>query len=269
MKQIITTFLFFAFLNITPCNAGVVPDYIYHATFGSAVPDLSGLQHLRFLTTDDFYPFNYRPEKGTPLTGYNVDLMRAICKELNVLPKCELEPVPFNKLTDNLQKGEGDAILAGLSAEAPNIPTNIVFSKPYMLFPARFLTLTSTNKQIPLDQQHIGILAKTKHIALLHNYFPSIKYTEYEKLEELTNALQQKKIDAIFGDGRVLAALNGPYSFEGTAYYNQKYLGTGMRIASLSKRTDILEAMNYAIEQLAKKGELYMIYLRYFSRSFY
>lgn len=270
MKKFIIFLLSCIFTTINICAADVIPPYVYHATFGSAIPDLSGLQHLRFLTTDDFYPFNYRPEKGMPLTGYNVDLMRAICKELNVLPKCELEPVSFDKLTDNLQSGEGDAILAGLSAEAPALPTNIVFSKPYMLFPARFLCLTSNlTKKIPLEQQHIGVLSKTKHVALLHNYFPNIKYMEYEKLEDLTNALQKNQIDAIFGDGRVLAALNGPYSFEGKAYYNQQYLGTGMRIATLSKRNDILTAINYAIEQLAKKGELYMIYLRYFSRSFY
>jgi len=270
MKKLISFLLVFTFMNITSCFAGIIPDYVYHATFGTAVPDLSRLQHLRFLTTDDFYPFNYRPEKGTPLAGYNVDLMRAICKELHVLPKCELEPVPFNKLVENLQKGEGDAILAGLSAEAAGIPQDIVFSKPYMLFPARFLCLTSNLAQHkPIEQQHVGVLSKTKHIGLLHSYFPNIKYTQYEKIEDLTSALQKNEIDAIFGDGRFLAALNGPYSFEGQAYYNENYLGTGMRVATLSKRNDILEAVNYAIEQLAKKGELYMIYLRYFSRNFY
>ena len=156
MKKLISFLLVFTFMNITSCFAGIIPDYVYHATFGTAVPDLSRLQHLRFLTTDDFYPFNYRPEKGTPLAGYNVDLMRAICKELHVLPKCELEPVPFNKLVENLQKGEGDAILAGLSAEAAGIPQDIVFSKPYMLFPARFLCLTSNLAQHkPIEQQHV------------------------------------------------------------------------------------------------------------------
>lgn len=269
MKKLIPLLLLLIIKPIM-ASANIIPSYAYHATFGSAVPDLSRLEHLRFLTSDDFYPFNYRPQKGMPLAGYNIDLMRSICKELQVLPKCEVEPVPFEQLTVNLEKGEGDAIIAGLSEQAPGLPQNIAFSMPYMLFPARFLCLDSNvARHKPLIQQHIGVLQNTKHLAMLRSYFPNIKYSEYSKMEDLTKALQEKSIDAIFGDGRVLAALKGPYSFEGQAYYNQNYLGTGMKIATLAKRNDILEAMNYAIAQLAKKGELYMIYLRYFPRSFY
>ena len=44
-------------------------------------PDWSWLVALRFVTETDYPPFNYRDEDGT-LTGFNVDLARAICREL-------------------------------------------------------------------------------------------------------------------------------------------------------------------------------------------
>ena len=44
-------------------------------------PDLSALPRLRFLTTTDFPPFNYLDRDGR-LSGFHIDLVRAICAEL-------------------------------------------------------------------------------------------------------------------------------------------------------------------------------------------
>ena len=40
------------------------------------VPNLAAVPAIRFLTTADFPPFNYRDESGE-LVGFNVDLARA------------------------------------------------------------------------------------------------------------------------------------------------------------------------------------------------
>ena len=52
-------------------------------------PDWSWLVVLRFVTETDYPPFNYYDEDGT-LTGFNIDLARAICAELAVT--CEINP---------------------------------------------------------------------------------------------------------------------------------------------------------------------------------
>src|SRR6185312_5227365 len=51
-------------------------------------PDLSELRRLRFLTTLDFPPFNFLDSDGE-LTGFNVDLARAVCTDLGILDKCQ------------------------------------------------------------------------------------------------------------------------------------------------------------------------------------
>ena len=46
-------------------------------------PDLSRIRQIRFLTEDDFPPFNFLLSDGQ-LAGFNVDLARAICAELDL-----------------------------------------------------------------------------------------------------------------------------------------------------------------------------------------
>ena len=52
-------------------------------------PDLSALPRLRFLTTTDFPPFNFLDGAGR-LSGFHIDLARAICAELDIADKCQI-----------------------------------------------------------------------------------------------------------------------------------------------------------------------------------
>ena len=60
-------------------------------------PDLSDLARLRFLTTTDFPPFNYLDGDGK-LSGLHVDLARAICAELAIADKCQIQALPWGEL---------------------------------------------------------------------------------------------------------------------------------------------------------------------------
>lgn len=256
-------------------GASLLPSSTRHAMFGPDVPDLSDLPHLRFLTSSDFYPFNYEAADGH-IAGYNIDLVKAICRELHMVNKCQVETVPFDQLPSKLRGGEGEAIIAGLRLEGAGEAKDISFTRPYMVFPARFLILhskldpqTGSMAGKELNGQRIGVLGGTSHSNMLHIYFPNIKYFLYKSIEQLQEDLNRGNIDAIFGDGRILASLKGDYVFEGKAYYNERFLGSGMRIAALSKRQDILGALDYALEQIKRKGDLERLYLRYFPLDFY
>ncbi|MFQ5627047.1 MAG: transporter substrate-binding domain-containing protein, partial [Methyloligellaceae bacterium] len=58
-------------------------------------PDLLDIEQIRFVTDSDYPPFNYLDEEGE-LTGFNVDLARALCDELSV--ECSVRAVPWNRL---------------------------------------------------------------------------------------------------------------------------------------------------------------------------
>ena len=47
------------------------------------LPSLQALNRLRFITTVDFPPFNMLSDQGQ-LSGYNIDLAKALCRQLGV-----------------------------------------------------------------------------------------------------------------------------------------------------------------------------------------
>jgi polar amino acid transport system substrate-binding protein len=89
---------------------------------------------IRFLTTDDFPPFNFLNDRGE-LTGFNVDLARAICMELEV--SCTIQARAFDDLLPHLGDRTADAVIAGI---AITVATRQVldFSDVYLRLPARF-----------------------------------------------------------------------------------------------------------------------------------
>src|SRR5476651_1225406 len=66
--------------NANNTNAAVVIPDFWDPRRRVERPPPGTVQALRFITTDDFPPFNFLDADGH-LTGFNVDLARAICTE--------------------------------------------------------------------------------------------------------------------------------------------------------------------------------------------
>jgi len=230
---------------------------------------------LRFLTTVDFPPFNYLNQNGV-LSGYHIDLVRSLCSELKVEHLCQIEARPWNELTKRLKDGKAEAIIAGLAPTAEN-RMEFSFSRPYMRFPARFISLQGTKPEQPffiwLRSQHIGVIGHTVHKTMLSNYFPDVRITTFNDSTQLYAALESKLIDLAFGDGMTFSLwlanpqAGGFCQFIGGSYYGIGYLGDGMRIAV--NNLSLALAMNYAIQSLERKGKLTELYMRYFPVGFY
>src|SRR5690606_26187350 len=99
------------FLSLTPAAAQNLP---YHADPDAReiLPMQGAVPAIRFLTTADFPPFNFRDESGE-LIGFNVDLARRICAEVNVA--CTLQAWPWDQAANALADNQGDALIAGLA----------------------------------------------------------------------------------------------------------------------------------------------------------
>ena len=64
---------------------------------------------IRFLTESEFPPFNYYDDEGV-LSGFNVDLARAICLEASAA--CDIKVRPWEELLIGLRRGDADAVIA-------------------------------------------------------------------------------------------------------------------------------------------------------------
>jgi len=240
-------------------------------------PDLAGLSRLRFLTTVDFPPFNYIDQNGN-LSGYNIDLIRALCSELKVEDICQIEALPWDELVIRLKSGGGEAVIAGLAPTAEN-RMELAFSRPYMRFPARFISLQDIEPAQPFSAwirlQRIGVIGNTAHERMLSAYFPGIDVVTFESNRQLYQAFKEKSVNIAFGDGLAFSMwLSDPLAdhcckFIGDPYPGIGYLGEGMRIAVRQKNLRLVLAIDYVMQLLERKGKLAELYLRYFPIGFY
>jgi polar amino acid transport system substrate-binding protein len=242
-----------------------------------ARPDLSSLVRLRFLTSIDFPPFNFTDQNGK-LAGFNIDLAREICGELEIADKCQIQALPFADLKDALAASQGDAVIAGL-AVTPELRRQFVFSRPYLMLPARFVRNLAApvagTTAAAFAGQPVGVVKGTAHEAMLAAYFPAIKAQAFDDRDAMLAALKDGRIHAAFADALQLSFwVASPASakccalFDGP-YLSERFLGEGMTIMLRQKDSVLTAAIDHALSALSRSGRLQEIYLRYFPYGLY
>ena len=259
-----------------PAQEPIIPQF-WDAKERLTKPDISSLQRLRFLTTTDFPPFNFLDSRGR-LSGFHVDLARAICDVLDLADRCQIQALPWDELEGAMERGEGEAIIAGLAISA-KAREKYAFSRSYLRFPARFVTLKSSTIEEPvyqgLDRQRVGVIDGTAHERMLRDYFPDVQVVTYSRSDWMFTDLREGNLAAVFGDGMRLSFwLAGAKSenccrFAGGPYLAPEYFGYGLAIAARADHPELAAAFDYALRELNVNGKFAELYLRYFPLSFY
>ena len=233
-------------------------------------PDLSRIQSIRFLTELDYPPFNYASADGNPI-GFNVDLARHLCEEIKT--SCTIQARRFDLLLDALDDNRGDAVIASI-AITPATRRRADFTDPYYRTPARFVARADSpiGDVLPelVEGKKIAVVAGTAHEAFLKEMFTAADVRSYANAEAAREALRNKDVDLLFGDGVTLAFwLNGSDSagccvFRGGPFLESRYFGEGVGIA-VKRGNDLLrQALNWALFREWEKGGFTDLWLRYF-----
>ncbi|MBO0734245.1 MAG: transporter substrate-binding domain-containing protein [Methylocapsa sp.] len=257
-----------------PASAGFVPSF-WEPQSHLVKPSLEGLRSIRFLTEDDYPPFHFALPDGR-LSGFDVDLARAICDELGI--SCTIQARRFDTLIDALNGDQGDAIMAAIRID-PQSRAKLDFTGPYYSTPARFVSAAAleTAPATPerLRGKTVGVQAQSAHEAYLSAYFPETMRKAYQSQEQLREALASGAIDTIFGDGISLSLwLESPAGqqccrFRGGPYLGSGFFGEGVGIAVKKGNWQLRQTLDYALTSLAKKGTYANLYLKYFPIGFY
>jgi polar amino acid transport system substrate-binding protein len=252
----------------------IVPD-VWQGDVLRPKPDMHNLDKLRFVTDSDYPPFHYFDEEGV-LTGFNVDLARVICEELAV--ECEVRPIEWDDLFSSLDKDEADAAIASIRIDAEAV-TKADFTERYYATPARFIAhKDSALKDVrpeTVEGKKIGVARGTGHEAFLKAFFPAAEAVPFDSADDAQMALKAGQVDLVFGDGVGLTFwLNGVTSdgcceFRGGPYLDAKYFGEGVGIAVKKGNRQLVEILNYALEQVHASGRYEGLFLRYFPMSFF
>ena len=238
-------------------------------------PDLTGIRAIRFLTSDDYPPLDFAMSDGT-LMGFNVEIARAVCAELEIA--CTIQARRFDTLIDSLVAGKGDAVVASIAA-TPENRARIDFSQPYYQTPARFVArkeaVPSEASRGGLRGKTVGVVGGSAHEAYLKAFFPGAKLKPYADLSALETALRGGEIGIGFADGLTMAVwLNSELSgnccgFFGGPYCESRYFGEGVGIAVRNDDSQLRRALNWALARLYTKGVYSELYLKYFPIGFY
>lgn len=225
---------------------------------------------IRFLTESDFPPFNYLDEDNV-LTGFNVDMARAICLELNAA--CDVQARPWSELLQALVRGQADAVIASHTA-SPNALKIVDFTEPYYFTPARFAGKRggslSTATPESLEGKKIAVAKGTAHEAYLRAFFRDSPIRTYETVELARDAVIAGEADLLFDDGISLVFwLNGTASkacceLKGGPFAEPRFFGDGIGIAVRRDDAQLKSLINGALKRLREGGRYEELLLRYF-----
>ncbi len=235
-----------------------------------APEDAGALTVLRFVTEEDYPPFHYRDEDDV-LTGFNVDVARAICLQLDVT--CDIKVRRWGELLDALDDGSADAVIASF-AQTPETVSRALFTDPYYFTPARF----AANKATALTEMtveglegaEVAVVRGTAHEAFLRTFFRDTIVRPFDTPAAARQALKDNAIPLLFGDGIALTFwLHGTKSssccdFRGGAFADPQFFGPGVGIAVPSDGHDLKSLLNQAIVEIRGSGRLEELFLRYF-----
>lgn len=230
---------------------------------------------IRFLTESDFPPFNFYDEDGV-LVGFNVDVARAICEDLNTA--CDIKVRPWDELLPALKRGEADAVIAG-HVVTPQSLDEVAFTDRYFHTPGRFAGKTGREEieMTPegLEGKRIGVAKNTAHEAFLRTFFKSSAIKPFESPDLARDALIQGKVDYVFDDGvGLIFWLHGTASkrcceLKGGPYLEPKFFGDGIAIAVPKSDQQIKTMINGSLARLRANGRLSEITERYFPVKIY
>src|SRR5690606_33862641 len=130
------------------------------------IPSLAPVPAIRFLTTADFPPFNFRDSSGE-LIGFNIDLAKRICTEINVA--CTIQAWPWDQAANALADNQGDALIAGLAMSDENAKL-FDYSAVYLALPGRFVTRANMTEQfnVRAPSLKLGVRAGSSHEEFLN-----------------------------------------------------------------------------------------------------
>ncbi len=213
-----------------------------------------------------YAPFEFEGgDNGTGYTGFDIDLLDAIAKELDL--KLAVQDVGFDALQSGTTLASGTCdIGASAMTITDERKANLDFSDPY--YDSLQSLLVNTDSGIEsiddLDGKIVGVQQGTTGEAYATENAPGAELLQLPSDGELWPAIQAGTIDAILQDLPVnIEHEKADPNYEIVEEYNtdEQY---GFAFAK-GEKTALLEAINGALQELRDNGEYDTIYDSYFS----
>lgn len=238
------------------------------ALTGAAAQAQAQAQSVRVAVMEATPPFSHRNADGT-LTGFNVDIMRALCRAMTAT--CRFDEVPFQDLLEAVASGRFDFGLANF-LRTPERETRVAFSAPYWRSSSSVVgPAAEIDRAVPdaLAGRRLAVIVGSRQ----HAYATRIAGTlaavvERQHLNEVWQALRQGQADmalvpTLAALGFLTSEEGRPFSTVGTPLM-EGGLGGTVHIVLPKGRADLQTAVDKAIAAIRADGSYQEINRRYF-----
>ncbi|PID42643.1 MAG: nickel transporter [Proteobacteria bacterium] len=223
---------------------------------------------VRIAVDVPYEPFEYKSPDGT-LTGFEVDLGNAVCKEIKA--KCEWVIQAWDGIIPGLLARKYDAIMSSMSITEERAK-KVLFSDGYYNTPSTWFgnkalgDLDVTSKSA-LKGKLVGVQRGTlqdDHVT--DNFGDVVKIKRYTTADDMVLDLTGGRLDLVFLDfpvGEKTVLTNSDYKIVG----ENVQVGTGIGVAFRKRDKKLAEKFNAALEKLKNDGTYDAIQKKYFKYS--
>ncbi|MGF1687192.1 transporter substrate-binding domain-containing protein [Photobacterium japonica] len=232
-------------------------------------------QTVTFAVEGSYPPFSWTEPNGR-IMGFDVDIARALCREMKV--RCRIVAREWPALIPDLLAHRYDAVIAAMSMTDVR-RKQVTFTDKYAQIPSRYvahrdtvLTFTSAG----LTGVKLGVIRDTSQDHYLTAQFGDVaRIVRSDTIEGLHADLFTGRVAAVLADAAVLdsAVLNTPgggaYAFVGPVLRDPAWIGDGFGIALRPQDGPLQQRLNAAITAIRAKGIYQMLAEPYFSYDVY
>jgi polar amino acid transport system substrate-binding protein/glutamine transport system substrate-binding protein len=243
---------------VTPLIAGLA--FAAYASTSTAAPSSSGAISIVVGADTTFPPFE--TEQNGKVTGFDIDMIRAIAKAENMT--LTLKTMPFDGIIPSLQAGSIDAAVAGITIKKSRMQS-VDFSDAY--YKSGLSVLVKSDSKIKSFADLKGHVIATKKATSSVDYMTGhgidpgyIK--QFQNIDVAYQALETGGADAVVFDNPVNVNFK-------TGHKNVKIVGdllTGeyYGIAISKSKPDLVNKINAGLAKIKQNGVYHQLFVKYF-----
>lgn len=222
------------------------------------------------------YPPFSEVTKDGKLVGFDVDIAKAVCKQMQ--RECKLVQIDWDGLIPALKGRKIDAIIASMSATEER-KKSIDFTNRYYRIPVKLVRRKGADvdfSEAAMKGKTIGVQTSTtfdKHMTDLFASVANIK--RYTSNDEALLDLIAGRVDVVAAESLVLQEAflkkekGADFEFFGPDLVDEEYYGEGIAIGIRQKQDQLKAAFNKAIKDIRENGTYKTINDKYFDIDVY
>jgi arginine/lysine/histidine/glutamine transport system substrate-binding and permease protein len=201
--------------------------------------------------------------EGDEFSGFDVDLARAIARDLRVEP--ELINASFDGVFPALQNGAFDVVISAVTI-TPERRATMLFSDPYIAAGQQIAVRRDSTIDGPnsLSGRTVGVQINTTAQFAMEKQ-PGVTIAKYNTIDLALLDLQNGRIDAVASDGPVLRYMSR-LSFPGVKTVGAEYTDEQFGVVFARDSDDLRRAVNAALWRIQDSGAYAKMHAKWFGQ---